>query len=806
MSFKTLVYSPQVRITIAHNGVEYDVSKDLVRGTLMRKSNAVSTMVFTLANRDLRYTSRDNPNGIRFSRMDRISVYMKRFHWIQVFSGYLDSVPLLQMYPGTVDFRASCTLKRLLHTYWNPGRPASYDLMNQSLYQTNADGTPALDTGLGGMLRAILEKVGNFDPKQIKIGEIPAGFADFVAEGVKNSGADPNLTELKRLFGYDDAVSGGNVGEIGAPAAGSYTDQEIYAIVTQAGITGENAIIATAICLAESGGNPKAVSPPNDNGTIDKGLWQINTPLHDAKLPGQDRLDPAVSTKLMMMISNNGTNWQPWSTYSYHGTYTDFLDRARAAAAAPPVQVPAGNPGTSVPGSGVKNPLPGPVTPLNPTPQSPDKPKTSGGVKPNPDSEAAVQRAMTHIGDPYVWGANGPSSWDCSSLTQDAYRVGCGIEIGRTTYDQAQTGRRISVSQMQRGDLIQEHSGHTGIYMGDNMFLHAPTEGQNVKIQPIWWNLEQSYGIFHYADNGGYDPDAMPSNPNGGTGTAANNGNRLAKNLFTWIFRPEAFINDMVNTLTGEVSLMANEPLMQIVQSITTAGMRHFSSAPNGDFLAWYPDYFGINNSQAVLNLEDIEMQDVRINFSDDQLATHVFVAGSMTNVNQPIDYAGWMKSAGLATVDTEWLYKRMIAYSPGLSDNMSAKDLLGVYGMRPHSQAYSNVYGQEMELMLAVQLFMQKWAEQYNTQIQLTFMPELFPGMRINLVGHALQVYVSEVTHNFDYATGFTTNAVISSPSNPGGGVLARQDADAMTVEQIIRQQRARGDDGYTGEVKVPG
>lgn len=803
MSFKTLVYSPQVRITIAHNGVEYDVSKDLVRGTLVRKSNAVSTMVFTVANRDLRYTSRDNPNGVRFSRMDRINVYMKRFHWIQVFSGYLDSVPLLQMYPGTVDFRASCTLKRLLHTYWNPGRPASYDLMNQSLYQTNADGTPALDTGLGGMLRAILEKVGSWDPNQIKIGEIPAGFADFVAEGVKNSGADPELAALKRLFGYDEAVGGEGVGNIGAPAAGSYSDGELYAIAKQAGLSGDAAVIAVAIALAESGGNPKAVNDKNTNGTIDKGLWQINT-VHDGKLPGQDRFDPAVNTKLMMMISSNGTNWQPWSTFN-NGAYLQYMDRARAAAAAPPVQVPSGNSGTGTPGSGVQNPLPGPVTPLNPTPQSLQQPKTNGGVKPNPDSEAAVQRAMTHIGDPYGWGATGPNSWDCSSLTQDAYRVGCGIEIGRTTWDQAKTGRRISVAQLQRGDLIQPHDGHTGIYMGNNMFLHAPTTGQNVKIEPIWWNLDQSYGIFHYADNGGYDPDAMPVNPNGATGTAANNSNRLAKNLFTWIFKPEAFITDMVNTLTGEVSLMANEPLMQIVQSITTAGMRHFSSAPNGDFLAWYPDYFGINNSQAVLNLEDIEMQDVRVNFSDDQLATHVFVAGSMTNVNEPIGVAGWAKSAGLATVDTEWLYKRMIAYSPGLTENMTAKDLLGVYGMRPHSQTYSNVYGQEMELMLAVQLFMQKWAEQYNTQIQLTFMPELFPGMRINLVGHALQVYVSEVTHNFDYATGFTTNAVISSPSNPAGREIAN-DADAMTVGQIIQQQRARGNDGYTGEVKVPG
>jgi hypothetical protein len=60
----------------------------------------------------------------------------------------------------------------------------------------------------------------------------------------------------------------------------------------------------------------------------------------------------------------------------------------------------------------------------------------------------------------------------------------------------------------------------------------------------------------------------------------------------------------------------------------------------------------------------------------------------------------------------------------------------------------------------------MLKWAEQYKTTCQFTFMPELYPGMRINLKGHNLQVYVTEVTHTFDYENGFNTSAIIMAPS----------------------------------------
>lgn len=93
-----------------------------------------------------------------------------------------------------------------------------------------------------------------------------------------------------------------------------------------AGVTGQNIVIATAIALAESGGNSDAMSPPNTNGTTDYGLWQINS-VHQDLLSGKDWRDPAQNAQMMFTISNGGTNWRPWSTFN-NGAYLAHLGQA----------------------------------------------------------------------------------------------------------------------------------------------------------------------------------------------------------------------------------------------------------------------------------------------------------------------------------------------------------------------------------------------------------------------------------------------------------------------------------------------
>ncbi|ARK07706.1 putative entry lysozyme [Rhodococcus phage Toil] len=102
--------------------------------------------------------------------------------------------------------------------------------------------------------------------------------------------------------------------------------QQLAQLAANVGIpNGQPMYDCVSIALAESGGRTDATNTANDNGTIDRGLWQINS-VHDDKMPGADRFDPNVNAQLMAQISSGGSNWQPWSTYN-NGAYLEHAQR-----------------------------------------------------------------------------------------------------------------------------------------------------------------------------------------------------------------------------------------------------------------------------------------------------------------------------------------------------------------------------------------------------------------------------------------------------------------------------------------------
>ncbi|GHG42201.1 C40 family peptidase [Streptomyces hydrogenans] len=101
-------------------------------------------------------------------------------------------------------------------------------------------------------------------------------------------------------------------------------------------------------------------------------------------------------------------------------------------------------------------------------------------------ASAAISFARAQLGKPYVWGATGPSGYDCSGLTQAAWRA-AGVSLPRTTYTQINAGRRVSRSELAPGDLVFFYSGisHVGLYIGGGQMIHAPRPGAPVRIAPI---------------------------------------------------------------------------------------------------------------------------------------------------------------------------------------------------------------------------------------------------------------------------------------------------------------------------------
>jgi cell wall-associated NlpC family hydrolase len=106
-------------------------------------------------------------------------------------------------------------------------------------------------------------------------------------------------------------------------------------------------------------------------------------------------------------------------------------------------------------------------------------------------ARAFLTAALSRVGQPYVWGGDGPNVFDCSGLVQWSMRQ-AGIVMPRVASQQAQTGPRIALADLQPGDLLFYHTdptapsyiSHVAIYLGHGLMLQAPEPGMDVQIVP----------------------------------------------------------------------------------------------------------------------------------------------------------------------------------------------------------------------------------------------------------------------------------------------------------------------------------
>jgi hypothetical protein len=137
---------------------------------------------------------------------------------------------------------------------------------------------------------------------------------------------------------------------------------------------------------------------------------------------------------------------------------------------------------------------------ITPREQGPVIPGGGGGGSYHGPTRTQAQKAVAfaykQLGKPYVWGATGPAAYDCSGLTQAAWRA-AGVSIPRTTYDQWGSLPHVPFSLLRPGDLLLFNSlGHVGIYVGHGYLIDAPHTGAVVeKVALAGWYLSALDGV-----------------------------------------------------------------------------------------------------------------------------------------------------------------------------------------------------------------------------------------------------------------------------------------------------------------------
>ena len=219
-----------------------------------------------------------------------------------------------------------------------------------------------------------------------------------------------------------------------------YSYKQLEQLWVAAGGSKVLAPIAAAIAMAESGGNDQAVNSMDNGGRQTSwGLWQISNGTHSP--PVSNILDPQVNARQAVAKYNAAGGWSPWGTFT-SGAYQKFLQG----------------------GSTVSDLL------------------VRGG-------QAFVDEASSFIGDPYVFGAAGPTTFDCSGLVQYALeKIGL-KNVPRTSEQQWNWVKHISAKDLQPGDLIFEQwpgdnapPGHVVIYAGNGQIIQAPHTGADVQL------------------------------------------------------------------------------------------------------------------------------------------------------------------------------------------------------------------------------------------------------------------------------------------------------------------------------------
>ena len=721
MSEKTLVYAPEVQVIVQprqHPGEELDISSDVISGSVSRSIDSVSHGSIVLNNRRGRYTG----GGYQIERMDRITVSLKKnSSWYRVLTGYVTKVPLVSLYPSTCTIDFQCSLKRLLNTYWDPGLPASLNLLKPD--------NDEVDKGAAGILQRLLVDVAGWSQPEILISEIPERLTKLATEYAEDYSQEELMEQVFKLLGVK-----GSVGSDQGTVTGSSADVDLFLKGLRERESNGNYTIKTSMANSDASGAYQYITT----------TWNNYKGYSEAYLAPPTVQDERARADALAAFGTYGD----WQKVAAHHIYPAWAD---------------------------------------------DKNKWNQNVPNNPltmwDYVNAVCKYMASggsSGDNKTSTTSGGTSsetliWPCEGTPTVEVKFGAGkTGVVITSPSMSSDGVKAALSGkvtnvtdkqviVQSYDSKMTYSGLTEVSVQKDQIVPQGTVlGKAERLTfKIWWNGK----FLDPQDQVGkaYDVTTGDQTSGGGTTSQGASKNRVNELLFSHRFGN--FRADALSlALKGDKAIVNDQPLFKSIKQFTAASLRSFMSGPNGEFVAFFPDPFGLYGTKAKLYLEDVEILDFGIDVSDDPITTHVFTFGSRTGDGSSIS-TGDLLGGNTISLENDFVRELVVKGSPlpGVSDEDWPSVFMKRFGKRPLRNDVPNVKSGPFEWFISLQTFMQKWSEQYNTRVRFTFMPELYPGMRVYVKSYGVQVYVQAVTHTFSYESGFSTSATINSPSVVG-------------------------------------
>ena len=832
---RRLVYAPKAYIFIRSSnlgGKIYDVTSDVVSGEVTQNCGDVSKAQFQLRNRYQKWL-RDEDSGNRsiFLPMDMVTIWLQRIAGrpVQVFTGYLDSVPYYQGYPGNALFEATCTLKKLAFTWFDPGlqtffqwvqtndgwyfdpstgeginapAKAQGDSIAGSAGLTTTGSTGKInDTGFANLLGRFMTDIAGWSADDVLISELPPDIPKQAARLFNKIQTD-TMQDIKALEQYFQAAMGikgwanpdpATPTDAGGNPTKTTAIQDILSRMRKRADKSNVPLMVCALAAYVLTGFDETFSVGPDSGSDNWGYGiyalrpktvaagtPFDTPFPvetdiDKKKPS-DLLDVSVATQVFCdFLNQNQGPWVKAARANDLNAIKTWIEKA-IGRSLPKVDLTAAFNRVKQLGAAsvvVTTPTQSPSLPVDPTSVS-----FNAQVVQDALTDAEKKTVTAHYGSAHPW---------LAAFVLKAKNVSQKLLVSPPATAKAASTITFTGPNAALQNFFNKLKGDSSIDQV-SMMLAGANEAQVLR-NGVASNTPVVGGsalasIIAITQTKQPPSTASSSGDTSSNSTTQNDGGVNFQQLATFSANAAfaanfAFPTNVAESalLTGNRALMNDISCLDAVKQFTQASLRTFRSLPDGRFLAFYPDYFGAYR-KPYWQIYNIELTDFGIQLNDDSLATHVYIVGDTFAGDGQITMEDDISTRGVATITQAFMLDSFIEpyeapknktnsnTPPPIGRLQDAYSFLQHYGARPHKEEQPLIRNTFYEFLIAWQKFMYLWAQQFATKVSFTFQPEVMAGGLVAFPDHDVQMYCESVTHRWDYTGGFETEAVLTAPS----------------------------------------